>query len=81
MRCSNSSVGFLGLGQRIVAPNVVLFFVHLKLGVRMATDLKLDQADGSFLELDARIVKSTSSDFMLDFPDRRKAGAVLIGGR
>jgi hypothetical protein len=40
----------------------------------MATDVKLDQGDGSFLELDARVVKAISSDFMLDQPSRRKGG-------
>jgi hypothetical protein len=40
----------------------------------MATDVRLDQVDGSFLELDARVVKAISSDFMLDQPSRRKGG-------
>jgi hypothetical protein len=38
------------------------------------TDVRLDQGDGSFLELDARVVKAISSDFMLDQPSRRKGG-------
>jgi hypothetical protein len=40
----------------------------------MSTDVRLDQGDGSFLELDARVVKAVGSDFMLDSPDRRKGG-------
>lgn len=40
----------------------------------MTTDVRLDQVDGSFLELDARVVKAISSDFMLDEPSRRKGG-------
>lgn len=40
----------------------------------MTTDVRLDQGDGSFLELDARVVKAISSDFMLDHPDRRNGG-------
>ena len=40
----------------------------------MTTDIRLDQVDGSFLELDARVVKAISSDFMLDHPDRRNGG-------
>jgi len=39
----------------------------------MATDVKLDQEDGSFLHLEARVVKAVGSDFMLDAPERRKA--------
>ena len=39
----------------------------------MATDVKLDQADGSFLHLEARVVKAVGSDFMLDAPERRTA--------
>jgi len=38
----------------------------------MATDVKLDQSDGTFLELHGRVVKSVSSDFMLDSAERRK---------
>ena len=38
----------------------------------MATDVKLDQADGSFLHLEARVVKAVGSDFMLDSPERHK---------
>lgn len=40
----------------------------------MATDIKLDQGDGSFLVLEARVVKAAGSDFMLDSPERHKAG-------
>jgi hypothetical protein len=37
----------------------------------MATDVKLDQVDGSFLVLEGRVVKATAADFMLDSPERR----------
>lgn len=37
----------------------------------MATDVKLDQVDGSFLVLEGRVVKAAASDFMLDSPERR----------
>ena len=37
----------------------------------MATDVKLDQVDGSFLVLEGRVVKATAADFMLDSPVRR----------
>lgn len=40
----------------------------------MPTDIRLDQGDGTFLELDARVVKVLGSDFMLDQPDRRRGG-------
>jgi hypothetical protein len=40
----------------------------------MTTDVRLDQVDGSFLELDARVVKAISTDFMLDEPSRRNGG-------
>jgi hypothetical protein len=39
----------------------------------MATDVKLDQEDGSFLQLEARVVKAVGSDFMLDAPERHRA--------
>ena len=40
----------------------------------MTTDVRLDQVDGTFLELEARVVKAIASDFMLDQPSRRKGG-------
>jgi hypothetical protein len=40
----------------------------------MATDVKLDQGDGTFLVLEARVVKAVASDFMLDSSERRKGG-------
>jgi len=40
----------------------------------MATDCKLDQEDGTFIHLEARVVKATGSDFMLDSPERRQGG-------
>lgn len=40
----------------------------------MATDVKLDQVDGSFLVLEGRVVKVTAADFMLDSPERHKGG-------
>jgi len=41
----------------------------------MATDVKLDEVDGSFLVLEGRVVKAAASDFMLDSPERRKGGS------
>ena len=40
----------------------------------MATSVKNNQVDGSFLVLEARVVKATASDFMLDAAERRKGG-------
>ncbi|MDQ2842405.1 MAG: hypothetical protein M3Y72_15440 [Acidobacteriota bacterium] len=40
----------------------------------MSTDVKLDQVDGTFLVLDARVVKAECSDFMLDSPERHTGG-------
>jgi hypothetical protein len=40
----------------------------------MATDVKLDQEDGTFIVLEGRVVKAVGSDFMLDSPERRKGG-------
>ncbi len=40
----------------------------------MATDVRLDEGDGTFLVLDARVVKADASDFMLDSAQRRKGG-------
>jgi hypothetical protein len=40
----------------------------------LTTDVRLDQGDGTFLELEARVVKAIASDFMLDLPSRRKGG-------
>jgi hypothetical protein len=40
----------------------------------LTTDVRLDQVDGTFLELEARVVKAIASDFMLDQPSRRKGG-------
>src|SRR5437762_5547823 len=40
----------------------------------MATDVKLDQVDGSFVVLEGRVVKVAGSDFMLDSPERRQGG-------
>jgi hypothetical protein len=42
-------------------------------GTTMATDVKLDQVDGSFLVLEGRVVQATATDFMLDSPERRRA--------
>ena len=42
----------------------------------MATDVRLDQGDG-ILELEARVVKVISPDFILDSPIRRKGGGSL----
>ena len=40
----------------------------------MATDVRLDEGDGTFLVLAARVVKAEASDFMLDSIERRKGG-------
>lgn len=40
----------------------------------MATDIKLDQNDGTFLVLEGRVLKVVGSDLILDSPDRRKGG-------
>jgi hypothetical protein len=40
----------------------------------MATDVILDQVDGTYLELDARVILAHGSDFMLDSQNRRKGG-------
>lgn len=37
----------------------------------MATDVRLDEGDGTFLILASRVVKAEASDFMLDSSDRR----------
>jgi hypothetical protein len=39
----------------------------------MATDIRLDEGDGTFLVLASRVVKTEASDFMLDSPQRRKS--------
>jgi hypothetical protein len=39
----------------------------------MATDVRLDEVDGTYVVLEARVVKATSSDFMLDAAERRKS--------
>jgi hypothetical protein len=41
----------------------------------MATDIKLDQQGGDWLIVEGRVLKTTASDFMLDSPGRRRAGA------
>jgi hypothetical protein len=38
----------------------------------MATDVRLDDGDGSFVVVDARVLKVEASDFMLDSAGRRK---------
>lgn len=38
------------------------------------TDVRLDEGDGTYLVLDARVVKTSASDLMLDSGDRRKGG-------
>ena len=42
---------------------------------QMTTDVRLDQVDGTFLELEARVIKAIASDFMLDHPSRRKGAS------
>jgi len=39
----------------------------------MATDIRLDDGDGTFLVLASRVLKAEASDFMLDSPQRRKS--------
>jgi hypothetical protein len=41
------------------------------------TDVLLDDKEGDWLTLVARVVNSASSDFMLDFGDRRKGGGAF----
>jgi hypothetical protein len=43
----------------------------------MATDIRLDEVDGTYLVLDARAVKAEATDFMLDSAERRKGGGPL----
>ena len=38
----------------------------------MATDVRLDQVDGTFVVVQGRVLKVEASDFMLDSPDRHK---------
>jgi hypothetical protein len=38
----------------------------------MATDVKLDAGDGTFVMIEARVLKAACSDLMLDSPQRRK---------
>src|ERR1700710_3193092 len=45
-------------------------FTSKERGIIMATDVKLDQVDGSFLVLEGRVVKAAASDFMLASPQR-----------
>ena len=42
------------------------------------TDIRLDDADGSFVTVDSRVLKSTASDFLLENPARRKANTRAI---
>ena len=43
----------------------------------MATDIRLDEGDGTYLVIDARVVKAAASDFMLDSAERRHGGGPL----
>lgn len=38
----------------------------------MATDVRLDQVDGTFVVVQGRVLEVEASDFMLDSPDRHK---------
>jgi hypothetical protein len=40
----------------------------------MATDIRLDEGDGTVLVLVSRVLKAEASDFMLDSEERRKGG-------
>ena len=42
----------------------------------MATDVILDQNDGTTVVLDARVVKMVSPDIVIDFPARRRSGGL-----
>jgi hypothetical protein len=42
----------------------------------MPTDVKLDQGDGTMLELDANVVKATAFDLVLDSPVRHTGGEI-----
>jgi hypothetical protein len=42
----------------------------------MPTDVKLDQGDGTMLELDANVVRATASDFVLDSAARHTGGQI-----
>lgn len=39
----------------------------------MATDVRLDDVDGTYVVLEARVVKALGADFMLDSAERRKS--------
>jgi hypothetical protein len=43
-------------------------------GIGNMTDLTLDDVDGTYLVLNARVIKNEASDFMLDAADRHKGG-------
>jgi hypothetical protein len=43
-------------------------------GIGKMTDLTLDDVDGTYLVLNARVIKNEASDFMLDAADRHKGG-------
>jgi hypothetical protein len=40
----------------------------------MTTDVILDQVDGTFVVIEARVLKAQASDFMLDSPERHTGG-------
>jgi hypothetical protein len=43
-------------------------------GDPMATDIKLDQNNGTWLVIEGSVLKTTAADFMLDSPVRRRGG-------
>lgn len=43
----------------------------------MATDVKLDQVDGTYLVLEANVLKTEASDFIIDAPSRHQGGGPL----
>ena len=40
----------------------------------MATDVKLDEVDGTYVVIDSRVVLAQASDFMLDSAEHHTAG-------
>jgi hypothetical protein len=45
----------------------------------MQTDITLNEGDGTWVIVDANVVKATASDLMVDSPGRRTAAALTAG--
>ena len=56
----------LGVDRNRTGNAYLLQKLRLLRSAHMATDVKLDEVDGTFLVLEARVVKAEASDFMLD---------------